>query len=178
MNTRPNPKVIDPGTMDAELKRGTRGFSMLELLIVVAIIAIIASIALINARRTTELAREQLVISKLTNVAELQMQYRVALGHRRYGTLAELRAAQTGSGPLMAPTLAPVDGSGNPVATGGWIIREPSAPTTATLQSSFSIEAVPATGVTATNRYCIFEDGAVRRAPVASNCLRTSTLVQ
>lgn len=164
--------------MDVERRRSTRGFSMLELLIVVAIIAIIASIALINARRTTELAREQLVVSKLTNLAELQMQFRVALGHRRYGSLDELRAAQTGSGPLMAPTLAPVDGSGNPVATGGWIIREPSAPTAASLQSSFSIEAVPATGVTATNRYCIFEDGAVRRAPVASNCLRTSTLVQ
>lgn len=177
-----NNRIASPAkaqcTQDTEQTRQEAGFSLLELLIVVAIIAIIAAIALINARRTTELAREQMVISKLTQVAELQIQYRVALGHRRYGTLAELRAAQTGSGPLMGPTLAPVDGSGNPVAAGGWLIREPSAPSIATLQSSFSIEAVPATGVTATNRYCIFEDGAVRRAPVASNCLRTSTLVQ
>jgi prepilin-type N-terminal cleavage/methylation domain-containing protein len=154
------------------------GFSLLELMVVVLIIGIVSAIALLNGRRVNELAREQLAQAKLNQLAEIQTQFRVALGHHRYGSLAELRAAQTGSGPLMSALLAPVDPGGNPVPSGGWIIQEQTPPSALVLSTSFALEAVPAPGVSAANRYCIFEDGALRSAPVNLDCTRSSTLVQ
>jgi prepilin-type N-terminal cleavage/methylation domain-containing protein len=157
-------------------RRGEGGFSLIELLVVVAIIAIIAAIALVNGRRATELAKEQLVAGRLHQLAEVEMQFRVTLGRRRYGTLAELRAAQTGSGPLMPPTLAPVDGGGSPTAWQGWIIQDVNTDPTF-LKSAFQIEAVAAAGVRTDSRYCVFEDGSVRRAAADAACDRSSTIV-
>ncbi len=155
--------------------RAQAGFSLVELLIVVAVIGILAAIAVVALVPQKRAANEQLIKAKLSEIAEVQMQYRVTLGRRRFGTLAELRAAQSGSGPLLSPTTAPVDESGNPVAVSEWIIREPAnAPGGAALLSAFAVEAVPATGNPSPNSYCVFEDAVVRRGTAASGCTRTS----
>lgn len=164
------------------------GFSLIELLVVVSIIAIIAVVAVVNGQRTTELAKERLAISRLHELAQVQVQYRVTTGARRYGTLAELRAAQTGSGPLMPPTLAPVDEKGAPAPWQGWLIRDAvdggsggevcKGPCVTTDDNNnnnkqFGIVAVPADGTASKTSYCVFEDGVVRSAaydPGPDNC--------
>lgn len=158
--------------------RSSRGFSLIEMLIVVAIIAVVSAIVVPQLVPTKRGTQEQLVIDKLASVAQLQEAFRVDLGYKRYGRLSEMRQAQTGAGPLMNQTLAPADTNGNPVANQGWIIRESSTPTDTTLRSSFAIEAVPEAGNPSTNRYCVHEDGEVRRATGGAQCGRTSTPVR
>lgn len=159
--------------------RADAGFSLIELLIVVGIIGIISAISVIFLVPVRRGAQEKLATARLHEISEGQSQFRVTLGRRRYGTLAELRAAQTGSGPLLNPTTAPVDASGSPAAVGGWIIREPAAaPSGTALQSAFAAEAVPAPGNPSTNTYCVRQDGVVRRGSTTLGCTTASPAVE
>ena len=138
------------------------GFTLVELLIVVAIVGVLAAISVIGYNAVVRGSREQMARARLYQLAEIQQSYRVGLGRRRFGTLAELRAAQTGAGPLLPANIAPVGPDGQPAPVGGWVINEVGAPTLDTLRSGFGFTA-QAADANNTTLYCIYEDGVARR---------------
>jgi prepilin-type N-terminal cleavage/methylation domain-containing protein len=158
-------------------QRAARGFSLVELLIVVAIIGIIAALAIPNIFRTKQLSEEQMVKGRLTEVGLIEEQFRVTQNYGRYGRHREIAQAQTGTGPLMNETTAPLDAAGNPKAWQGWIIREVGNPTDQSLRSSFAFEAVPAAAGSSEFTYCVHNDGVVRKQQ-GGQCTRQSTPVE
>src|SRR5262245_60674126 len=69
----------------------SRGFSLLELLIVVAIILIIATIAIPNILRAHQAADEAAAVSTLKTINTVQVTYSSSGG--KFGSLAELVSA-------------------------------------------------------------------------------------
>ena len=149
-----------------------RGFSLAELLLVVGLIAILATIVVVVAQRVQQAAREKLIVARLHELAELELQYRVTLGRRAYVCLGALQTAQTGTG-LLVPTALTI-----PVP--GWTINDSSddANNCATTGSQFGFTAVPAPWLPdGTPRYCVYEDGQVRAQPNNGSCTRNSSAV-
>lgn len=147
------------------------GFSLVELLIVVAVVGVLAGIAAVQFVPTKRNFNEKVVVGKLYEIAELQRAARATTATNRFRTMAELAQVQTGTGPLMNPSVAPTSGSG------GWLIRDVGTPTPTTLQSAFNVEAVPMTGNPSANKYCVDQTGVVRRMASTATCDGTGTIV-
>ncbi|MFQ5738686.1 MAG: type II secretion system protein [Acidobacteriota bacterium] len=70
--------------------KNSRGFSLIELLIVVAVIGIIAAIAVPNLVQSKKAANEASAISSVRNLVTAQITYASTVGAGQFGSLADL----------------------------------------------------------------------------------------
>ena len=75
-------------------KKGQKGFSLVELLIVVAIIGIVAAIAIPNLLASKRAANEGSAISALRTINSAEATYQSSTGNGDFGDRDELRDAQ------------------------------------------------------------------------------------
>ncbi len=86
--------------------RSSRGFSLIELLIVIAIILIIITMAVPKYQQTMRFTRETAAVKAIQTIHQMQVQYQSQYG--RYATsLAELGPPQSGAPSPAAADLIP-----------------------------------------------------------------------
>jgi type IV pilus assembly protein PilA len=126
--------------------RNSRGFTLVELLIVIAIVGVLASFGMALYRQSRIRGNEAVTVAALTAINHAQFAFAQACGNQRYApTLADLATpmAATGSA-FISPDLAL-----DPVVKSGYSIAIATEPPPDALQSCNGIATVSAYRMTA-----------------------------
>ena len=159
--------VLDSGSVKLAAMRRTKGFSLIELLIVVAIILIIAAIAIPNLLRARIAANESSAVSAIRSIATAEFTYNTA-----YPTVGYATALANLGGPAncipAAATACMIDSvlsAASPGAgsKGGYVFLATGLVPIGGANTSFVSGASPVTfNISGVRDFCSTEDGVMR----------------
>jgi prepilin-type N-terminal cleavage/methylation domain-containing protein len=167
------------------MKKNSRGFSLIELLIVVAIILIIAAIAIPNLLRSRIAANQASAVGSLRTLNTAEVTYATTYNTGYSGTLGDLGPPAVTSGTTSAPVataaglvdevLSGTGGTtgGGPTATtsaksGYQFTYFPGAPDSSNRINTYYFTAAPINvGTTGTNYYFTDQSGVIRQNSTA-----------
>jgi len=140
------------------MKKESKGFSLIELLIVVAIILIIAAIAIPNLLRAKMAANEASAVSSMRTFNTVFQEY-----SNTYGTLP---SALSNMAPATTPSSTSADLVDNllakdPATKSGYTITY--TPVTATPITQFTMIAAPVSNSTGQRKFFLNESGVIRQ---------------
>ena len=152
------------------MKKNTRGFSLIELLIVVAIILIIAAIAIPNLLRSRIAANQASAVGSLRTINTAEITYASTYNNGYSAHLGDLRppagtAAPTATAAgLLDEVLAGAAGADTSTKSGYGFNYVAGTPATGTRIDTYTVTASPSTaGTTGSNYYFTDMSGVIRQ---------------